>query len=88
MCNFFKRYMELKILFSANCQLMLYICAKFRSCMVFKLYSGHNFHTFITKEHKSVEYVYGITVLSAHCLMKLYIHVKFPENILNGFKVK
>ena len=70
---------------------MLYMCAKF--CEIIsngiKVIEQTRFSIHkIAKENNSTKKVGGVTVLiSARCLVMLYISTKFYEIILNGIKV-
>ena len=55
---------------------------------VSKLYSGHDFYKKITKGYNSAKNVGRVTILiSACCLVMLYISTKFCQIISNGIKV-
>ena len=86
---------KLRLMCSARCLMVLYICVKFRENItngirVMERTRVHGRNVMLNVQRVMTPNV-GKPVLrfifSAHCLMMLYMAVKFRENISNGIRV-
>ena len=88
--NNYKLYRQaLRILCSASCLMMLYICMKFHENILkgFQVKSGHEM-TFVKFQKGIITKLYRqeLWFLCSACrLMMLYISMKFHDNILERF---